>query len=99
MMDIFEVQAFDGQGNFEEAQLSLGLHQHDYKHLLIQLMNHLCIINMKNVFNTSNFLFFLLELAKGQELFNKIIEKTKLNEAEAKLTFFQITSAITYLYL
>ena len=98
-MYICEVQALDGQGNFKEAQLSLGLHQHDYKHLLIQLMNHPCVIKMKNVFNMSNFLFFLLELAKGGELFNKIIEKTKLNEAEAQLNFFQIASAIEYLYL
>ena len=35
--------------------------------------------------------------AEGGELFNKIIEKTKLNEAEAKLHFFQIALAIKYL--
>ena len=31
-------------------------------------------------------------------LFDKIIEKTKLNEAEAKLHFFQIALAIQYLH-
>ena len=45
-----------------------------------------------------NFLFIVLELAEGGELFDKIIEKTKLNEAEAKLNFFQIASAIKYMY-
>jgi len=34
----------------------------------------------------------------GGELFDKIIEKTKLNENEAKLHFFQIASAISYLH-
>ena len=40
----------------------------------------------------------MLELAEGRELFDKIIEKTKLNEAEAMLHFFQIASAIKYLH-
>ena len=31
-------------------------------------------------------------------MLDKIIEKTKLNKAEAKLNFFQITSAIKYLH-
>ena len=40
--------------------------------------------------DTSNFLFIVLLLAEGGELFDKIIEKTKLNETEAKLNFFKI---------
>ena len=58
--------------------------------------------------DTSNFLFIVLELAEGGELFDKvkcfllmlkfflfhshsqIIEKTKLNENEAKLHFYQV---------
>ena len=31
-------------------------------------------------------------------MFNKIIEKTKLNKAKAKLNFFQIALAIKYLH-
>ena len=40
----------------------------------------------------------MFELAEGGELFDKIIEKTKLNEAEARLHFFQIIWAIKYLH-
>ena len=40
----------------------------------------------------------MLELAEGGELFDKIIEKTKFNEAEAKLHFYQMASAINYLH-
>ena len=60
-------------------------------------MNHPCIINLEDVIDTPNFLLIMLELSEGKELFDKIIEKMKLNEAEAKLHFFQIASAIKYL--
>ena len=38
-----------------------------------------------------------MELAEVGELFDKIIEKTKLNKAETKKHFFQIGLAIKYL--
>ena len=61
-------------------------------------MNHPCIINLENVIDMPNFLFNVLELVEDGELFDKIIEKTKLNEDEAKLKFFQIASAMKYLH-
>ena len=64
----------------------------------LQSANHPCIINLEDVIDRPNFLFIVLELAEGGELFDKIIEKTKLNKAEAKLHFFQISSAIKYLH-
>jgi len=65
---------------------------------ILQSVSHPCIINLEDVIDTPNFLFIVLELAEGGELFDKIIEKTKLNENEAKLHFFQIASAISYLH-
>ena len=68
---------------------------------ILQSVNHLCIINLEDVINTANFLFIVLKLAEGGELFEKIIEKTKLNKDEAislKLNFFQIALAIKYLH-
>ena len=62
------------------------------------MVNHPCIINLENVIDTPNFLFNVLELVEDGELFDKIIEKTKLNEDEAKLKFFQIASAMKYLH-
>ena len=55
---------------------------------ILQLVNHPCIISLEDVIDTPNFLFILLELPEGRELFDKIIEKTKLRDAEAKLHFF-----------
>ena len=51
-------------------------------------MNHPRIINLEDVIDIPKFLLNVLELAEGRELFNKIIEKTKLKEAEAILHFF-----------
>ena len=52
----------------------------------------------KKYLNVNLKLFSVLELAEGGELFEKIIEKTKFNEAEAKLHFYQMASAIQYLH-
>ena len=40
----------------------------------------------------------MLELAKGGELFDKIIERTKLNEVEAKMHFYKIAATTKYLH-
>ena len=46
---------------------------------IFQLVNHPCIINLEDVIDMPNFLFIVLELAKGGELLHKIIDETKLN--------------------
>ena len=55
---------------------------------ILQLVNHPCILSLEDVIDTPNFILIVLETAEGGELFDKIIEKMKLNEAEAKLYFF-----------
>jgi len=65
---------------------------------ILQSVSHPCVINLEDVIDTQDFLFIVLELAEGGELFDKIIERTKMNEVEAKLHFFQIASAIKYLH-
>jgi len=65
---------------------------------ILQTVSHPCVINLENVIDTPEYLFIVLELAEGGELFDKIIERTKFNEVEAKLHFYQIASAIKYLH-
>lgn len=65
---------------------------------ILQSVDHPCIIRLEDVIDTEDSLFIVLELAEGGELFDKIIEKTKFNEAEAKLHFYQIASAIQYMH-
>lgn len=65
---------------------------------ILRSASHPCIIHLEDVVDTPDFLYIVLELAEGGELFDKIIEKTKFNEAEAKLHFYQMISAISYLH-
>ena len=65
---------------------------------ILQSVSHPCVINLEDVIDTPDYLFIVLELAEGGELFDKIIERTRLNETEAKIHFYQIASAIKYLH-
>ena len=44
---------------------------------ILQSVNDPCITSLEDVIDTTNFLFIVLELAEGGELFYKIIEKTR----------------------
>ena len=65
---------------------------------ILQSVSHPCVINLENFIDTPNYLFIVLVLAEGHELFDKIIERTKFNETEAKPHFYQIASAFKYLH-
>ena len=65
---------------------------------ILQSVDHPNVIKLEDFIDTADYLFIVLELAEGGELFDKIIDKTKLNETEAKLHFYQIASAIKYLH-
>ena len=65
---------------------------------ILQKINHPCIIRLEDVIETQTQLFIILEFAEGGELFNKIIEKTKFKEDEAKLHFYQVVSGVKYLH-
>merc|ERR1711915_658258 len=65
---------------------------------ILQNASHPNIIHLEDVIDSEDHLYIVLELAEGGELFDKIIERTRLNETEAKLHFYQIASAIKYLH-
>ena len=57
---------------------------------ILRSVKHPCVINLVDVIDTTDYLFIILELAEGGELFDKIIEKSKLDESAAKIYFFQV---------
>ena len=66
---------------------------------LLREIDHPCVIKLEDVIEAANgMLFIILELAQGGELFDKIIEKSRLEEGEAKVYFYQLLSAIEYLH-
>ena len=44
---------------------------------ILQSVNHPCITSLEDVNDRPTFLFIVLELAEGGELFDKIIEKKR----------------------
>ena len=66
---------------------------------LLRKIDHPCVIKLEDVIEAANgMLYIILELAQGGELFDKVIEKSRLAEAEAKVYFYQLVSAIEYLH-
>lgn len=65
---------------------------------LLQSINHPCIINLEDVIDTKDNLYIILELAEGGDLFDKMMQRKKFKESDAKLLFYQITSAVQYLH-
>ena len=61
-------------------------------------IDHPCVIQLIDVIDTDCSLYIILELADGGELFDKILEKIKFSEKEAKLHFYQMVSAVQYLH-
>ena len=65
---------------------------------ILKSVSHPNIIKLEDVIDTKDFLYIILELADGGELFDKINEKRRLSETEAKLYFYQMALAISYLH-
>jgi len=65
---------------------------------ILKAIDHPCVIRLEDVVDTKDYLYIVLELADGGELFDKIVEKTKLDEDVAKIMFYQLASAIRYLH-
>ena len=65
---------------------------------ILKSVSHPNIIKLEEVIDTKDFLYIILELAEGGELFDKINNNKRLSETEAKLYFYQMASAISYLH-
>ncbi|KAJ3318230.1 hypothetical protein HDU76_000892 [Blyttiomyces sp. JEL0837] len=65
---------------------------------ILMAVNHPCIINVGGVFDTPASVNIILELAKGGELFDLIIDKKKFTEHEARVIMIQLFTALQYLH-
>ncbi|XP_058801587.1 maternal embryonic leucine zipper kinase-like [Phymastichus coffea] len=63
------------------------------KHLL-----HQNICKLYQVMETEDYYFIVMEYCSGGELFDHIVEKSRLTESEARKFFRQIISAVAYLH-
>lgn len=65
---------------------------------ILKKVNHPNIIALKELFDTPDKLYLIMELVTGGELFDKIVEKGSYTEAEAGHLVRKIVSAVDYLH-
>jgi len=64
-------------------------------HLTVIIWNFKpCIIKIKEVIDTKDSVFIVLDLVEGGELFDKVVKIGQYNEKTAKLLFYQMVLAI-----
>jgi len=65
---------------------------------ILKKVNHPNIIALKELFDTPDKLYLIMELVTGGELFDKIVEKGSYTEHEAAQLVRKIVSAVEYLH-
>jgi len=65
---------------------------------ILKKVNHPNIIALKELFDTPDKLYLIMELVTGGELFDKIVEKGSYTESEASHLVHKIVSAVAYLH-
>ncbi|KAK9695576.1 serine/threonine protein kinase [Basidiobolus ranarum] len=65
---------------------------------ILMAIKHPCIISTHGVYDEEDFLYIVLELVDGGELFDLIVKKRRFTEPEARVVFYQLFQAIKYLH-
>lgn len=65
---------------------------------ILKALKHPCVIRMEEIVDTPKAVYIVLELMEGGELFERIKNKGRLSEECAKLIFYQVVLAVSYLH-
>jgi serine/threonine protein kinase/pSer/pThr/pTyr-binding forkhead associated (FHA) protein len=65
---------------------------------ILKRVQHANIVNVCDVFESNRYIYLVLELARGGELFDRLYESGALEESRARDIFAQLLSAINYLH-
>jgi serine/threonine protein kinase len=65
---------------------------------ILQKIDHPNIVKLFEIFDTSKFLYMVLELLTGGELFERIVQKGSFTEKEASIVIRDIGLAIKYMH-
>ncbi|KAG8455773.1 hypothetical protein GDO86_001822 [Hymenochirus boettgeri] len=65
---------------------------------ILKKLNHPCIIKIENFFDSEDSFYIVLEMMEGGELFDRVVNSTRLKESTAKLYFYQMLLAVQYLH-
>jgi len=61
-------------------------------------LHHSNILHCEEIFETETFIYLILEMIKGGELYDKIVDEGEYSEEETKLIVLQILDAVEYLH-
>jgi len=65
---------------------------------ILKKVKHPNIVGLKDLFETDDKLYLVMELVTGGELFDKIVEKGQYTEKEASIVVRKMLSAVAYLH-
>lgn len=65
---------------------------------ILRNLHHPRIVNLQEVHKTRNWVFLVMELVRGGELFDQIVQNRTLNEIEAKYIFRQLLEGVGYMH-
>ena len=65
---------------------------------ILQQVSHNNIIKLKHVFDDKKYVYLVMELVTGGELFDRIVEKTSYGEKDASILVKKMVDAIGYLH-
>eukprot|EP00931_Biecheleriopsis_adriatica_P050711 TRINITY_DN29388_c0_g2_i1.p1 TRINITY_DN29388_c0_g2~~TRINITY_DN29388_c0_g2_i1.p1 ORF type:complete len:920 (+),score=224.05 TRINITY_DN29388_c0_g2_i1:53-2761(+) len=80
-------------GDFDSHMVKL-----DREVTILQELHHPRIVNLRTVYRTSQWVFLVMELVQGGELFDAIVKSKTLNEIEAKYIFRQLLEGVGYMH-
>ncbi|KAI1774054.1 Pkinase-domain-containing protein [Hypoxylon cercidicola] len=91
----YAVKIFTKNPSIDERSKTDGLQQ---EIAVLMGVSHPNVLCLKDTFNEKNAVYLVLELAPEGELFNYIVMKQKLSEAESRKLFTQLFQGIKYLH-
>ncbi|KAI1374082.1 Pkinase-domain-containing protein [Hypoxylon crocopeplum] len=91
----YAVKIFTKNPGMDERSKTDGLQQ---EIAVLMGVSHPNVLCLKDTFNEKNAVYLVLELAPEGELFNYIVTKQKLSEAESRKLFVQLFQGIKYLH-
>ena len=66
--------------------------------LILEKVRHPNIVSLREMIETPKHLYLIMDLVKGGELFDKIVEKGQYSESEASSIIKKILSGLAYLH-
>eukprot|EP01041_Mallomonas_annulata_P004441 gene4441-8852_t len=65
---------------------------------MMSRLDHTNIIRIKDSFETAHTIYIVMELVRGGDLFDRIVERGKYDESNARIVMQKILSAVEYLH-